>query len=471
MRSYRISLPAVSMALCAALPLAARADDIEDLKRSQEELRKIVESQQKEIEQLRGEMSRGAGGEGAALADMIADLSKQADNNGPVVWKQISKQGSKFNLYGFIRLDMQWDSSRPNSTTLPAWIRSEDADAPASIAAGQNSADFNMHAKLTRLGFDFIGPTVAALHDAQITAKLETDFYGATGTSSRSAIRMRHAYVKLNWCDEFTLLAGQTQDLISPLNPVVNNDMVMWGAGNLGDRRPQIRGEWTGAVGDGMKVVLQGMVGDTGAVDGQDLDPAGTTGAGYIDGQQSGSPTWQARAAMKVKNWDDKEVEVGVWGHAASSDIDTEIGDHGSFESRAIGFDFSVPIVTDQLWIKGEGWTGTNLTDVRGGILQGVNTTTGDEIESLGGWVEIGGKATSWLTLSAGTAYDNPDNDDLSAGGLTGGRSLNRIWYLASRMNFDAIELGLEYLHWKTEFIGFDDGTDDRVVAFIAYKF
>ncbi len=474
MRRSRIPLAAVSMSFLAAMPAFARADDIEDLKRSQEELRKIVESQQKEIDRLRGDVSRGAGGaggEGAALADAISDLSKEADNSGPVVWKQISRQGSKFTLYGFVRLDMQYDSSRPNSTNLPSWIRSEDTAAPDSIRAPEDSSDFNMSSKLTRLGFDFAGPTVKSLNDAVATAKVEVDFYGATGSSSRAAVRMRHAYLKLVWCDEFSILAGQTQDLISPLNPVVNNDMVMWGAGNLGDRRPQFRAEWTPKIGETTTLILQGMAGDNGAVDGTDRDASGTPGATYIDGQTSGGPVWQGRTAVRFKNWDDKDIEFGVWGYSATQDQDTPIAGRGNFGSGAYGIDVKVPLVTDQLWISGELWTGSNLTDVRGGILQGVNTTTGDKIASQGGWVELSGKATSWMTLTGGYAFDDPESDDLSAGGLTGGRDLNRIWYIASRMTFEEIELGLEWLHWTTEFVGFDEGTDDRIVAFVAYKF
>jgi hypothetical protein len=477
MHRYRVSVALVTSALCASFAAPAFADDLEDLKRQQEELRKVVERQQEEIERLRTRLADGSssqGGEGAQrqqLATAIDELSKASDNSGPVTWKQLSKQGSKLTIYGFLRLDAQYDTSRMNSTQTPAWVRSEDSTAPASIGAPDDDADFNMHPKLSRLGFDFDGPTVAGLGNAKVSGKLETDFYNATATNSRAALRMRHAYVKLQWCDDFSVLAGQTQDLISPLNPIVNNDFVMWGAGNLGDRRPQIRAEWTPALGDRAKAILQGMVGDTGAVDGKDLDPAGTTGAGYLDGQMAGSPTFQGRVGVRLKNWDDKDIEVGFWGHAASEETDTAVGTHTSFDSSAVGLDVKVPLIGDTFWVQGELWTGENLTDVRGGILQGVNTTTGEEIGSKGGFVEAGWKASSWLTLYAGYSTDNPDNGDLRGGGATGGRSLNEIWYAAARMNFHPVELGLEWLHWTTEFIDFEDGTNDRIVAFVAYKF
>ena len=36
-----------------------------------------------------------------------------------------------------------------------------------------------------------------------------------------------------------------------------------------------------------------------------------------------------------------------------------------------------------------EGWTGKNLSDVRGGILQGINTKTGAEIHATGGFAQL----------------------------------------------------------------------------------
>jgi outer membrane DcaP-like protein len=470
MRRQTLSWTAVSWGLAAALASTARADDLEDLKRSQEELRKLVEQQQREIERLSGKLAprTDAGADSPSLSSAIDELSRQQDNSGPVVWKQISKLGSKFTLYGFLRLDAQYDHQRMNNPQLPAWVRTSDDFAPDSIRTPDDAHTFDMHPKLTRLGLDFDGPNVC---DAKLTGKLETDFYNATGTNSRAALRMRHAYLKLTWPNDVSLLAGQTQDVIAPLNPIVNNDFVMWGAGNLGDRRPQLRLEWTPEMGAGNRLILQGMVGDTGAVDGKDLDPAGTTGAGTIDGEQSGRPTFQARAAWRMKNWDEKDVEVGVWIHGANERNDADVGGHHTYRSRAIGLDAKVPFVSDTLWVQGEIWRGRNLTDVRGGILQGVNTTAGDEIRARGGFLELGWKTSSWLTLYTGIAVDDPDNGDLSDGGLEGGRSRNRIWYAAARMNWNPIEVGLEFLHWQTDFIGFDKGLNNRVAAFVAYKF
>jgi hypothetical protein len=54
-------------------------------------------------------------------------------------------------------------------------------------------------------------------------------------SESRAVPRIRHAYGEMRW-DEFSILFGQTWDVISPLLPTINDDSLMWNAGNLGDR-------------------------------------------------------------------------------------------------------------------------------------------------------------------------------------------------------------------------------------------
>ena len=82
----------------------------------------------------------------------------------------------------------------------------------------------------------------------------------------------------------------------------------MWGAGNLGDRRPQFRAEWTPKAGPG-NFILQGEVGLTGADDGQDLDPAAA--GGFRDGEASGKPALQARVAYALPPLGKAKAGVG----------------------------------------------------------------------------------------------------------------------------------------------------------------
>jgi len=407
-----------------------------------------------------------------ALEKRIAELEgkspKDLGSGETMKWNDFSLGGSKFQLYGFLRTDAYYDDSRPNNVTLPAYIRSEDPTAPAAAGAPSNSSDFTMQAKLTRIGLRFTGPELGGLGDPKLTGLLETDFYNATATDSREALRIRVAYTKLSW-DHFSFYAGQMWDVISPIYPIVNPDNVMWHAGNLGDRRPQVRGEFV--AGETTKFNFQAEAGNTGAIDAQDAEANG-----FKDGDQSGVPTLQARAAIisPVSNWK-KNVEFGVWAHRAKEETDVAIGSERHFDSSAYGIDLQVPVYTDLVWFKGELWAGRNLGDVRGGIVQDINTD-GKPIRSQGGFGEIGVKACPHVEVSAGYSFDNPNNDDLTPGvanpgGNVAPRSRNAIAYAAVRVKYNAVSFGLDYLRWVTGYLTFSDGTDNRLQAFISYAF
>jgi hypothetical protein len=430
----------------AAPSAPAAADELDDLRRRVADQDRRLAAMEEELRAART----------PASAPGSADVGRAIDAY--VKHKELTASGKSFlKFYGFIRMDAIYDDSRPNNTQTIAWVRSEDPTAPGGFV--KDRADLAMHPRLTRFGFDLDAGKVESL-GAKVTGKIEVDFYnsGLTGQSeSRAALRMRHAWVKLGW-ENTSVTAGQREDLISPIFPIVNADLVMWGAGNLGDRRPQVRIEHTAMEGN---LVLGAMVGLTGADDNADLD-ANT----YRDGESAARPTVQLRAGYKFAAGGGKKGEFGIWAHDAKDDPDASILGHGHFDSQAFGIDLHLP-VTETMTVRGELWQGRNLDDVRGGIFQGVNAATGDEVASRGGWVEFGYKAGKVWGVHVGHSFDNPHDGDISAGG----RTENRIWYVANRFDFDPVEFGLDFLHWHTKFKGQRGGLDNRVQAYVAYKF
>lgn len=400
------------------------------------------------------------------VSDLESKLPKDAGaaNSDVMKWSEFQALGSKWKLGGWLRVDAQYDDSRMNDIQIPQWVLSEDPTASVASRAPNDSQEFTIHPKLTRLWLDVAGPTIAPLGDATASGRLEVDFYNTATSDSREALRIRVAWMQLKWSN-FAFYGGQMWDVISPLMPIVNNDMVMWNCGNLADRRPQIRGEWWQAMGDS-KLTVTAMAGQTGAIDNQDNDPANTTGKGYLDGEQSGMPTWQGRVGWKTPVTDSKDFEIGAWAHRATENVDVPVGTHRNFTSSAYGLDLQFPIWKKTLWGKGELWTGRDLDDVRGGIAQGVNAA-GDEVRSEGGWGELGWQAAEKVALYGGYAWDNPDNEDLPSNG----RSRNQAIYTAVRFDFKPVLIGLEYLHWVTGYVGFDEGDTNRFVAFIQYTF
>lgn len=391
-----------------------------------------------------------------------------------VKWNEIIAGKSTFKLYGFLRADVVYDDSRPggngaNSALIPALILSENGlGGAANQAVSPNHDNFVIHPRLTRFGIDFSGPQIASLWDAKAGGKLEIDFYNIQpgGAESREYLRMRHAYATMKW-EGFQLLAGQTSDLVSQYSPTVNPDFVMWGAGNLGDRRPQIRLEYTPKVGGGIAFV-QGMVGLTGADDNRDLDANGVR-----DGEASGRPTLQARLGYRLPIGDRKQpLEVALWGHNARETVDAGLppGGRQNFNSNAAGLDFLAPIYSDIVSVKGEIWTGRNIDDLRGGILQGVNTSSARTIRADGGWAEITVRPVKWHSAHIGYTVDNPHDDDLPAQAP----GQNNVWYIANRFYFDPIEFGLDYLNWTTHYkdpSGRGKGQDNRFQGYLSYNF
>ena len=364
--------------------------------------------------------------------------------------------------YGFLRLDLIYNDSKTNNSQTTMWVSSEDG-----VKVAVDDEEFVLHPRLTRLGLHVKGGKVDR---SDISGNLEIDFITTPNFSeSRQAIRLRHAFLKV-LRGEFYLLAGQTWDIISPIFPSVNQDTLMWNAGNTGDRRPQLRAGYEHPLGPG-KLSIMGGLGLTGAIDSKDLDKNGVR-----DGEDSGLPNLQARIGYTRPGFVPREnMVVGIWGHLAKEEIgevSARIAGENSFTSNSIGGDIILPIISlspvGSLTMRGEVWSGKNLSDFRGGIGHGVNINTGEEIKSIGGWLEFLIKVNPELQVEIGYTIDNPEDENLGIGD----KAENTTWYIGG--NFKpggGLLLGIEYINWKTGYKDAPEGTDNRVNLIAQYNF
>jgi len=376
-------------------------------------------------------------------------------------WLEV--KGTRFRPYGFPRLDVIYTDSRLSpSNQTPFFAFSEDS----SVQAKENDEELDIHPRLSRLGIDVERDSIPRWESAKVSGKIEIDFQNG-GSESREAVRMRHAYLKIEDASGFSVLGGQTWDLISPLLPSANGDSLMWNAGNLGDRRPQLRLGYETALGGPGKLDLAGAVARTGAINNRDLD-----GDGTADGIDSGLPMLQAR--IGVSDLLGGAVQGGVWGHFGWEDVDLGVAGEREFTSGSIGADLLVRL-TGAVSAAAEIWTGRNLDDVRGGVGQGVNATAGDEIHASGGWAEVRCKLLDGYTPAAGFTIDDPRNGDLDPATTTGGgpRERNVAFYLANHVDLGGgLNFGLEYIYWKTEYgLGLDDGDANRINFWMSLRF
>jgi hypothetical protein len=382
--------------------------------------------------------------------------AKPADSDKPLHWSDILGSENQFKLYGFLRLDVDYDSQRANNDQTPLFITSADPR-----IGTPRAEDFSMHPRLSRFGIDYSGPRIAALGDSKLSGKFEIDFENG-GSESRQIIRIRHGYLKMDWDNHVSILAGQTWDVVSPLFPTVNNDTLMWNTGNIGDRRPQFRATWEPKTGHG-QWSFSGAAGLMGAIDAQDLD-----NNGYRDGEESGRPNAQARVGYAHSSWvKDQRASLGASGLLGWVDTSRPIAGRTNFHSQLANIDYTLPL-TSRLSLRGEGWWGRNLGDIRGGVGQSINLTNGREIRARGGWSELGLKVSRYWSFYPGYTMDDPVDADIPSGG----RTRNRAYYFGNRItpggNF---LLGFDYLRWLTDYKGFLRGADNRINIFMQYNF
>ena len=439
----------VTFFLCSALMLLcvnvfAADKEVESLKQELNSLKSQVEELKaliKQQQQMREE---------EAKRPQKAAAEKAEKKESPII------SNFKFKPYGYIKLDAAYDDSRTNYGNFVLYVPNE--------SQHKNDNEYNMTAKQTRLGLDIMAPET---YDWQAWGRIEFDFYGDGAThENKASVLLRHAFLELKK-GNLSLLAGQTSDVISPLNIDTLNYTVGWSVGNIGYRRPQLRGTYTYPVSQTTKLISALALSRTTGTVNEDLDLDTVN-----DGSDSGFPTVQGRLALATKLLTSNATVFGISGHYGEEEIDwkkrpTAPGTRQvSAKSWSINGDFDVPLTT-KISVKGEAFSGYNLDDYFGGILQGVNPTTRDVIKSVGGWMQLSYKRNDKWNYRLGFGIDDPREKDLSKTM----RSRNAFYFGNVVYSLiPPVDIGLEYSYWETDNKSLSTGTDNRIQTSIIYK-
>lgn len=414
---------------------AAHAAVNDELANENAELKQRVEKLDKEVEELK-------------KAVMRQDQSASAQALRPVM------SNLDIQFYGYLKLDAAYDTSQTDDGNFAKWVERENTN--------EHDDQFNMTANESRFGMSITGPDNGAM---VTSGRAEVDFYGG-GSQNKAHLMMRHVYMKLDWPgDRFSIIAGQTSDVISPLVPTTVNYSVAWWTGNIGYRRPQIRLTKVLGLDGEVDLTLEGAVART-------IGRDNTSLAGTLDsGEDSGQPSLQGRASVTLPVLCSKPATIGVSGHYGKEEYDVAAtGSDKEFRSWSLNLDFSQP-VNNWLTIKSELFTGENLDAYLGGIGQGVTLTGAniyDEIGSSGGWVAASLGPWSDRRYNVGIAVDDVDRDDVNAGARTLNRSVFANMFCSLGKN---AEFALELSHWRTEYAGGGDGDSLRIQTAFIYKF
>jgi hypothetical protein len=423
----------LSLIVLAGAGTACLAADNGDLAKKNAELQKRVEKLDNELQTLK--------------KDVMQSSTSAPAQPPKLAWSDLDLQ-----FYGYLKFDAAYNSARMDNGDYGKWVERQDT----------NSRDdqFAMTANETRLGMRLSGPDDGVM---KTSGRVEVDFYGG-GSENKANPMMRHAYIELDWpADRFSIIAGQTSDVISPLVPTTVNYSVCWWVGNIGYRRPQIRLTKEYEVGPQESLKLEGALSRTIGRD---------SVTGINSGEDSGLPTAQARVSMSLPLFGPKISTVGVSGHYGREEYDTAAnGDNRKFTSWSLNLDVTHP-VNEWLAIKSELFTGADLDSYLGGIGQGVTTSAGpnqyEAINSHGGWIAASLGPWDKEQFNVGVSMDNVNRGNVNDGDRTMNRAVFANMYYSLNKN---TQWAVELSHWRTEYRGPGDGDSIRAQTSLIYKF
>jgi len=357
--------------------------------------------------------------------------------------------GAKLQFYGFARFDASYDTGRITPGNIALYAPSE--------RTVNDDAEWNLTANATRIGMNLYGPDTETM---KLTGNIEFDFLSYVGAENNSSPRLRHGYLKAYWpTSDFSIIAGQTWDVNGSLIPFVDDPAIMWDAGNIGGRHPQLR--LTKGFKSGEKSRVEVAVAAARTI-------GETNASGADSGKDAAMPSIQGRLALSTPLLvSGKPASIAVSGHYGQEEWDTAAdGTHETLDSWSCVLELSLPL-SDKLLFASELFTGENLDDYWGGIGQGRNGVTA--IRSRGGWAALRYAASPETTLSIGAGMDDPNDDDVLS--ITG-RTLNETQFISvtHRITPNFI-LGSQLSRWRTDYKDAKEGDAVRAQTSVTYSF
>jgi hypothetical protein len=252
--------------------------------------------------------------------------------------------------------------------------------------------------------------------------------------------------------DDWRFAAGLQKDIFGPLDPTMLAFSVLFGSGNTGSYRGQLRVERFIRPADDVRIILTGGL----------SDPITTLVDNNLQlSEDNGWPNVEGRAVLGLGPLEGEGIlarqpfEVGLSGVVGQ--IRTT---NPSPPRRVVADVWGVNAdcrwkISDRLGVQGELYAGQTLGTYNGGVLQNVNSNTFHGIHSAGGWGEfyfyyVPDKLHSHL----GYGVDDPLDRDVAPGQIVRNRTVfaNIIWDVSR-----ALRLGFEATWRKTAYLGLGD--------------
>lgn len=344
--------------------------------------------------------------------------------------------GPQFNVdwYGYLKLDAARDQN-PTNGHYALWVLPQTDD--------QNE-QFNMTHKESRMGMKVAADRYQGF---DLAGNVEFDLYGnGSDVESKTEISLRHAFFTLQK-DGFQLLAGQSWDIISPLNPKTLNYNPLWACGNTGHRRPQLRLSYVAEPTTASQFTIAAGFFRT---LGWDLSTTLTLAASenandaIDDGTDAGIPSLQGGIDYQHRFASGARLRVGASGLWDQLKAEGSLGTSETYQSQGVfgHLEFSLP----RAGIKGEAYTGQNLGKYYGAVA---NSSSLDGVDSKGGWGQVWFQVHPQVRLNATAGMDDVSDEDVIVNNRTKNQALvGSLLYSP----VDPVTIGVEVSQWETEY-------------------
>lgn len=427
-----------------AAPLHALQVRLDELEKENQAIRAehhqlLEELQQSEGESLRGEpvaASSYTPGEGVTIS-MLNDTS------------QLKLAA---NLSGL----MIFSTKRPFSPGLPLLLL---PDSPI----GEDTNTFDLHARQSTILAQFSGAEFCGLTPG---GTILTLFLNDNLTTDNYGLLLYYAYGELK-NERMRFAAGLQEDILGSPGPTVLPVSQLYGSGNPGSYRGQIRMERYFRPAADVQVTVQGGLSEPVAtiVRGRPTDPLV---------EDNGWPNLEGRLALELGTTrqfmgsrTQRPFELGVSGAVGQLRTTRLVGVPPTFtrveaDVRALAFDLQWA-VTNRSGVTAEFFTGQTLADYNAGILQNFNSDDFRAIRTTGGYLEIYHYLNPCFHVHCGYGIDDPFDRDLAAGQASSNQTFfNTFLYDVSK----TFQMGFEVDYRKTTYVA--PALDTEAVLFMS---
>jgi len=368
----------------------------------------------------------------AELEEMQRFLSDRLEEQHQIKVESTSRYRVK--LSGIVMLNAFANRGRVDSQEVP--------DLALRPNPAETGRTFGMTALQSQVGLETYGPVLGG---AKTSAGLQFDFFGTSAANSQyatsyGAVRLRTAAFRMDW-SRTSIVVGQDVPFISPLSPTSVATLAYPAfsySGNLWTWIPQARIEHRFSVSEQSTISLQGGL----------FDPVPRGPA---------QPAYATRLAWSHGDTD-RPLAFGIGGYYSREDR----GFDRSVDGWAGTADWLVPL-GNRFTLSGEFYRGEAIGGL--GAAQGRSVVySGPEIDpdteiiglnTIGGWAQLGFKATPTIEFHGAYGEDQPFKEDLfyysppAAGTSSISRNRTQMYNVIYRPRTNLV-FSLEYRRFRT---------------------